>query len=134
MLRQREHLPMKNKAEDASPEFSDRIQWDRVAGSEDFKDLLQSKKIFIIPVFVFFFVYYFGLAVLVGYAPKLASTHVFGTVTLAYLYALSQFAVAWVVAGFYLLASTRFDARTRDIIARVAMDVVTDKDERQGVD
>lgn len=99
-------------------------QWDRIAGSEQFKDLLRIKKLFIIPAFVFFFAYYFGLTVLVGYAPKLASTRVIGTVTVAYLYALSQFVVGWIVAGLYLLASARFDALTKDIIARDGADVI----------
>lgn len=101
------------------PQLSDQSQWDRIAGSEQFKDLLQSKKTFIIPAFVFFFVYYFALALLVGYAPKLASTRVVGTVTVAYLFALSQFVVGWVIAGLYLFASKRFDALTKHILAHV---------------
>jgi uncharacterized membrane protein (DUF485 family) len=92
--------------------------------------------LFIIPAFIFFFAYYFGLAVLVGYAPKLASTRVIGTVTVAYLYALSQFVVGWIVAGLYLLASARFDALTKEIIARdgadVVMKIVVNKHDTQG--
>jgi uncharacterized membrane protein (DUF485 family) len=120
----------------ASSPASSQSQWDRIAGSEQFKHLLQIKKLFIIPAFVFFFAYYFGLMVLVGYAPKLASTRVIGTVTVAYLYALSQFVVGWIVAGLYLLASSRFDALTKDIIARdgadVVMNVVVNKHDGQG--
>jgi uncharacterized membrane protein (DUF485 family) len=133
MLRQRKHLPMNNQAENVPPQLSGQSQWDRIAGSEQFKDLLQIKKLFIIPAFVFFFAYYFGLAVLVGYAPKLASTRVIGTVTVAYLFALSQFVVGWVIAGLYLLASTRFDALTKDILAGVVVHtVVVNNDEQQG--
>jgi uncharacterized membrane protein (DUF485 family) len=113
---------MNNKAEDVPLQVSGQSQWDRIAGSEPFRDLLQIKKLFIVPAFVFFLVYYFGLAVLVGYAPKLASTRVIGTVTVAYLFALSQFVVGWIIAGLYLLASKRFDALTKDILARVAVD------------
>lgn len=51
--------------------------------------------------------------------PKLASMHVIGSVTVAYLFALSQFAAGWIIAGLYLLASARFDALTKDIIAGV---------------
>ena len=119
---------MNNRAESIPPQPSDQEQWDHIAGSEQFKDLLQIKKTFIVPAFIFFLVYYFGLAVLVGYAPKLASTRVIGTVTVGYLFALSQFVVGWIIAGLYLLASTRFDALTEDILARVA----GSKDEPQG--
>lgn len=94
-------------------------QWDRIAGSKQFADLLQTKRMFIIPAFIAFFVYYFALALLVGYAPKLASTRVVGTVTVAYLFALSQFAVGWIIAGLYVLASKRFDALTKDILASI---------------
>jgi uncharacterized membrane protein (DUF485 family) len=31
----------------------------------------------------------------------------------AYLFALSRFAVGWIIAALYLLASTRFDALTK---------------------
>ena len=123
---------MNNKAEDVPPQPSDQNQWDSIAGSEQFKDLLQIKRLFFVPAFVFFLVYYFALAVLVGYAPKLASTRVIGTVTVAYLFALSQFVVGWIIAGLYLLASTRFDALTKDILARVAVHKVAYQAERQG--
>jgi uncharacterized membrane protein (DUF485 family) len=140
MLRQQEHLPMNDRVDNVSsrtsPPLSSQSQWDRIARSEQFKDLLQIKKLFIIPAFIFFFAYYFGLAVLVGYAPKLASTRVIGTVTVAYLYALSQFVVGWIVAGLYLLASARFDALTKEIIARdgadVVMKIVVNKHDTQG--
>jgi len=123
---------MSHRAEDVPPQPSDQNQWDRIAGSEPFNDLLQLKKTFIVPAFIFFLVYYFALAVLVGYAPKLASTRVIGTITVAYLFALSQFVVGWIIAALYLLASTRFDALTKDILERVVVDKVVRKDERQG--
>jgi len=123
---------MNNTTENAPPQLSDPNQWDRIAASEPFKDLLQIKKLFIIPAFVFFLVYYFGLALLVGYAPKLASTRVIGTVTVAYLFAISQFVVGWIIAGLYLLASTRFDALAKDILVNVVVDVAIDKDKRHG--
>jgi len=74
---------MSHRAEDVPPQPSDQNQWDRIAGSEQFNDLLQLKKTFIVPAFIFFLVYYFALAVLVGYAPKLASTRVKGIERLA---------------------------------------------------
>ena len=45
---------------------------------------------------VFFVVYYFALPVLVGYAPELMSRPVVGKVNIAYLFALSQFFMAWI--------------------------------------
>ena len=102
-----------------APQQGNHTDWARIANSQEFKDLLSVKKTFIVPAFVFFFVYYLSLALLVGYAPKLLSVRVMGTVNLAYLFALSQFAAGWVIAGLYLLASSKFDRLTKDILARV---------------
>jgi len=77
---------------------------------------MATKKIFIVPAFVFFVVYYFALPVLVGYAPHFMSTKVIGVVNIAYLFALSQFFVAWIIAGLYVKAANDFDRLSKDII------------------
>jgi len=91
-------------------------EWDRIADSPEFQNLLAVKKVFIVPAFVFFLAYYFALSVLVGYAPHLMSIRVIGTVTVAYLFALSQFVVGWLIAWLYLKAAARFDAIADDIL------------------
>jgi uncharacterized membrane protein (DUF485 family) len=93
--------------------------WDRVAESKQFKDLMATKKMFIVPAFVFFVVYYFALPVLVGYAPRFMSTKVIGNVNLAYLFALSQFFMAWIIAWLYVRAAGDFDKLSADILADV---------------
>lgn len=99
---------------------SDQTVWDRVAASREFRNLMSLKKLFIIPAFLFFLIYYFLLPVLVGYAPGFMSTKVWGNVNLAYLFALSQFFMAWIIAGLYVRAGDKFDAISKDIIERVA--------------
>jgi uncharacterized membrane protein (DUF485 family) len=94
------------------------VEWDQIAESQPFKDLMATKKIFILPAFVSFVVYYFALPVLVGYAPQFMSTKVFGLVNLAYLFALSQFFVAWLIAGLYVRAAANFDRLANDIVAK----------------
>jgi len=91
--------------------------WDKIADSQQFKDLMATKRIFIIPAFIFFVVYYFALPVLVGYAPGFMSTKV-GLVNLAYLFALSQFFVAWLIAGLYVRAANDFDRLSKDIVEK----------------
>jgi uncharacterized membrane protein (DUF485 family) len=46
------------------------------------------------------------------------STKVVGEVNLAYLFALSQFFVAWTIAGLYVKAASAFDRLARDIVER----------------
>jgi uncharacterized membrane protein (DUF485 family) len=91
-------------------------EWDRIANSRKFQDLMATKKIFIVPAFVFFVVYYFALPVLVGYAPNFMATKVWGVVNIAYLFALSQFFVAWIIAALYVKAASDFDRLSKDII------------------
>lgn len=92
--------------------------WDRIAESREFKDLMDTKKVFIVPAFVFFVVYYFALPVLVGYAPQFMATKVLGHLNLAYLFALSQFFVAWTIAALYVKAANDFDRLSKDILEK----------------
>ncbi len=101
----------------AQPERpQDPAVWDRIAETEDFKDLMAAKARFIVPATLFFVVYYFALPVLVGYAPELMSRPVFGVVNVAYLFALSQFFVAWGIAALYVRAAGRFDRMAKRIL------------------
>lgn len=92
--------------------------WDEIAESKAFQDLMATKKNFIVPAFIFFVVYYFALPVLVGYAPQFMSTKVIGEVNLAYLFALSQFFVAWIIAALYVKAANNFDRLAKDILEK----------------
>jgi uncharacterized membrane protein (DUF485 family) len=107
---------MNNVARNESVPTASEKDWNAIANSKAFKDLIAIKKTFIVPAFVIFLLHYLALAVLVGYAPKLASTRVIGTVTIAYLFALSQFAVGWLIAALYMVAAAKFDALTADIL------------------
>jgi uncharacterized membrane protein (DUF485 family) len=100
------------------PDENGQSVWDRVAASREFKELTAAKKIFIIPAFIFFLVYYFLLPILVGYAPQFMSTKVWGNVNLAYLFALSQFFMAWTIAGLYVRAGDNFDEISKDLIEK----------------
>jgi uncharacterized membrane protein (DUF485 family) len=104
------------KSSQSSPD-PDQTVWDRVAESREFKDLMATKKLFIVPAFIFFVVYYFALPVLVGYAPQFMSARI-GHVNLAYLFALSQFFMAWLIAALYVKAANNFDRLSKDILEK----------------
>src|SRR5438034_4322157 len=91
-------------AEDSNP-----IDWSRVTQLPEFRGMVKAKLRFIIPAVVFFIVYYFALPVLVGYAPGLMSKKIFGVINIAYLFALSQFFMAWIIAALYLRAASKFE-------------------------
>ena len=71
---------------------------------------------FVWPVTVFFLAYYLALPILAGTAPDLMGTKVFGEFTFGYLFALSEFLMAFVVAWVYSRwAATRMDPLAADV-------------------
>jgi uncharacterized membrane protein (DUF485 family) len=94
------------------------IDWQTIASSERFQKLLRAKRRFIIPAMIFFIAYYFALPVLVGYARPFMETRVLGAVNLAYLFALSQFFMAWIIAAIYIRAAAKFDKMAREVIEK----------------
>ncbi|MGE0679953.1 MAG: DUF485 domain-containing protein [Candidatus Binatia bacterium] len=105
--------------ERTADEDVDVADWERVAAMTEFKALLAAKVKFIAPATVFFVVYYFALPVLVGYTPRLMETKVLGEVNLAYLFALSQFFMAWILAALYLRAAGRFDDMAKRLLTKI---------------
>jgi uncharacterized membrane protein (DUF485 family) len=91
------------------PSHETETNWDRIARMDAFKDLMAAKARFIVPATLFFMVYYFALPVLVGYAPDLMKQTVIGPLNIAYVFALSQFFMAWIIAALYVRAANRFD-------------------------
>ena len=89
--------------------------WDAIATREEFRRLRREQVRFIVPAMVFFVVYYFALPILVGFAPELMEREVIGYVNLAYLFALSQFFMAWTIAFLYVRAARRWDEAAREI-------------------
>jgi uncharacterized membrane protein (DUF485 family) len=75
---------------------------------DEFRLLLLAKKEFVVPAVITFVVYYFLLPISVGYFPGLMDKR-FGPVNLAYLFALSQFFVAWAIAALYVRGARKFD-------------------------
>jgi uncharacterized membrane protein (DUF485 family) len=105
--------------ERTADEDVDVVDWKRVAASSEFKALVKAKLRFIIPATVFFIIYFFALPVLVGYAPELMNRRVIGSVNVAYLFALSQFFMAWIVALLYVRAASRHDRMAQNIVSRL---------------
>ena len=97
----------------------DVADWDMVAATDEFKALLAAKVRFIAPFTIFFLVYYLSLPLLVGFAPGLMNTKVIGDINIAYLFALSQFIMTWVLAAVYLRRAATFDEMAKNIIARL---------------
>ena len=96
----------------------DVVNWNAIAAEAEFKDLLSAKARFIISATIFFIIYYFTLPVLVGWFPQVMDRKVIGQVNLAYLFALSQFFMAWILAFLYVGAAAGWDRQAAALISR----------------
>src|SRR5438445_6462002 len=84
------------------PSPDDVAQWAGLEETDEFKQLTRSRLRFVLPATIFFLVYYFLLPLGNGLAPDFMRTNVIGHINIAYLFALSQFVVAWLLAWFYI--------------------------------
>lgn len=109
------HGGPKPSHERTAAEEAGTVNWEAIAASPRFRELLRRKRRFVIPAMIVFIVYYFALPVLVGYARPLMEKRILGAVNLAYLFALSQFFMAWIIAALYVRAANRFDRQAREI-------------------
>lgn len=92
--------------------------WDAIAEDADFKHLLTAKGRFILLSTLFFIVYYFTLPVMVGWFPEIMARKVAGEVNIAYLFALSQFFMAWILAFVYVAAAAGWDRQAEALLAK----------------
>jgi uncharacterized membrane protein (DUF485 family) len=112
-------------------EDSQSVDWSRVTQMPEFRAMVRAKLRFIIPAVIFFVVYYFALPVLVGYAPGLMSRRVVGVVNIAYLFALSQFFMAWIIAALYLRAAAKFDKLEYRVIEKAETELGSQRGRKQ---
>lgn len=112
------HAAPKPPHERTADEEAGAIDWAGLAASAKFRALLKAKRRFIVPAMIFFIVYYFALPVLIGYARPFMEKRVLGPVNLAYLFALSQFFMAWIIAALYVRAAARFDRMAADVLTQ----------------
>jgi uncharacterized membrane protein (DUF485 family) len=100
--------------------------WSKVAQTSAFQDLMRRKKKFIIPATIFFFIYYMGLPVLAGFTTVL-NVQVIGALSLAWIYALSQFIMTWTLLHLYVRQANKWD----EIVDRVRDEAASESGETQ---
>jgi len=110
---------METNSGGASPTGLSHSDYERIEQDPGFRALIAEKVRFILPATIFFLVYYFALPVLVGYFPGLMETKVIGDINLAYLFALSQFVMAWAVMYMYVRRAKVFDRMATAIVAKL---------------
>ncbi|MEY4484355.1 MAG: hypothetical protein RL693_1807 [Verrucomicrobiota bacterium] len=92
--------------------------WEKIAADPDFAALKKAKLSFIVPASIFFFIYYMTLPVMVGFFPDLMKTQIIGKINIAYVFALSQFLMTWVICGLYVRVAKRWDIMNAELLAK----------------
>ena len=98
---------------------ADSANWQALENDSDFRTLVREKRNVILPLTIIFIVYYFGFLILVGYFPGIVETDVIGHINIAYLFALSQFILAWIIVYVYVRQANIFDKLARSIVNKV---------------
>jgi uncharacterized membrane protein (DUF485 family) len=103
------------------PSTEDVAHWEGLEQTDEFRQLIRARLRFVLPATIFFLAYYFLLPLGNGLAPDFMRTNVVGHVNIAYLFALSQFFVAWILAFFYIRqANNVFDRLAQKVRERAA--------------
>ena len=92
--------------------------WQAIENDPDFQKLVREKRSFIVPATIFFLAFYFLFLIAVGYFPALADTNIPLFVNVAYLLALLQFVVGWVLMYLYVRRAEGYDNMVSRILAK----------------
>jgi uncharacterized membrane protein (DUF485 family) len=102
-------------------------RWEALASEPEFRALQRARRRFIIPATIFFVAYYLALPISAGFFPAAMSRPVLGPLTAAYCFALSQFAMAWILLALYLRIARGFDLRVAQLRRRETHELVDEQ-------
>jgi len=84
-----------------------RVDWEAVEESPQFRELIATRRRFVLPATIFFLSWYAGFILLAGYAPGFMARSVYEGLTVGYCLALTQFVMVFVLGLMYLRRSER---------------------------
>jgi uncharacterized membrane protein (DUF485 family) len=91
------------------------VDYEKVVESSQFKQLMENKKKFIVPLTIFFLVFYFLLPISTSYGTFL-NTSFIGDISWAWVFAIAQFIMTWVISILYVKKANSFDKEAEDIV------------------
>ncbi|MDN4523223.1 DUF485 domain-containing protein [Fictibacillus fluitans] len=93
------------------------IDYSSIASSPSFQNLLRQKKKFLLPMSIFFLVFYFALPIMTSYSTTL-NENAIGSISWAWVFAFSQFVMTWVLCILYSRKAVKFDQMADDVLAQ----------------
>lgn len=100
--------------------MAENYDWSAIAKNGKYLELKRKKRVFLFGWWFAATVYYFLLPVLSGYFPELFKIKIIGVINFGYIFILSQFVVAFVVAIVYTkVANNEFDRLTDELVREI---------------
>ncbi|RID82080.1 DUF485 domain-containing protein [Peribacillus asahii] len=90
------------------------IDYTQIVQSQKFQNLLRQKRNFILPLSIFFFVFYFTLPVLTAYSTVL-NQEAFLHMSWAWVFAFAEFVMTWTLCTLYTKKARSFDKIATEI-------------------
>ena len=95
------------------------FDWRRIEADPRFQQLHRKKSAFLWSLMAFAVVYYFALPIGAAYFTDVFRIKVWGVINVGYLFALSEFIVAWVIAFVYARKAREYDAMAEELATQV---------------
>ncbi|WP_286184724.1 DUF485 domain-containing protein [Bacillus sp. SD075] len=91
------------------------IDCTKIVQSQSFQELLRKKRNFIVPLSIFFIVFYFTLPILTSYS-KVLNSNALGPISWAWVFAFAQFIMTWTLCILYSKKAATFDQLVEKIV------------------
>ncbi|WP_050182767.1 DUF485 domain-containing protein [Domibacillus robiginosus] len=105
---------MEQKVERVLKRKSD-YDYEKIAASPEFQSLIRKKNKFLLPVTIFFLLFYFSLPLLTSFSNVLNKPAI-GDISWVWVLALAQFIMTWTLCMIYVKKANRFDADADQIL------------------
>lgn len=94
-----------------------KYDYEKIAGSPEFKHLLNTKKKFLIPSTIFFLSLYILLPILTSYTTILNKPAI-GSISWTWIYSIGLFIMTWIMCMVYVRKAAKYDAMADEIVEK----------------
>lgn len=103
--------------EEVKNQIAQKYEFEKIADSQDFRQLITRKKKFLIPLTAIFLSLYFLLPVLTSYT-KILHKPAIGSITWVWIYSLGLFIMTWTLCMVYVRKAAKFDQQAQQVIEK----------------
>ncbi|KIL80787.1 DUF485 domain-containing protein [Bacillus badius] len=98
-----------------SPLQEEKTIYENIASSPKFIQMVKSKNKFLVPLSVFFLLFYFSLPLLTSYS-NILNKPALGPISWVWIFAFAQFIMTWSLSMIYVRKANQFDQLSDEIL------------------